>query len=293
MPIITLTTDFGTDDWFVGTMKGVIGTISPKSAVVDITHAIASADIRAGAFALAASYQYFRRGTIHVAIVDPGVGSKRRAIAIQTERYFFVGPDNGVLSFALRNEKIKAVRALNNKGYFLETLSQTFHGRDVFAPVAAHLARGLAIAKLGPAAAEFVRLDWPQPMLASGSSAGEIVYVDKFGNAITNIPVASLAKLAGSHFEILKGRKRLCPFGDFYQSVPMGRAVAVPGSSGYLEIAVNGGNASAIFGLRPADRVEVRTVTNQSAAARVRGGQEGKSQTRKRIRRRAPTRQRR
>jgi S-adenosylmethionine hydrolase len=118
MPIITLTTDFGTDDWFVGTMKGVIATIQAESTIVDITHAIGSGDIRAGAFALAASYKYFPDGTIHVAIIDPGVGSKRRAIAIQTEHNFFVGPDNGVLSYAVRGEKIKTVRLLENKAFF-------------------------------------------------------------------------------------------------------------------------------------------------------------------------------
>src|SRR5689334_5794431 len=147
MRIITLTTDFGTEDWFVGTMKGVIATINARATVVDISHAISSGDVRAGAFALAASCKYFPRGTVHVAIVDPGVGSKRQAIAIQTERYVFVGPDNGVLSFAVRGEKIKSIRTLQNEGHFLKPVSQTFHGRDVFAPVAAHLARGLAIAK--------------------------------------------------------------------------------------------------------------------------------------------------
>src|SRR6267378_1320385 len=117
MRIITLTTDFGTEDWFVGTMKGVIASINRRAIVVDISHAIASGDIRAGAFTLAASYKYFPVGTVHVAIVDPGVGSKRRAIAVHTERYFFLGPDNGVLSFALRGERIKAVRALENETY--------------------------------------------------------------------------------------------------------------------------------------------------------------------------------
>jgi len=255
MRIITLTTDFGTEDWFVGTMKGVIASISPKTTVVDITHAIASGDIRAGAFALAASYKYFPRGTVHVAIVDPGVGSKRRAIWVKTERYFFVGPDNGVLSYALRGQKIKAVRALENETYFLKPVSQTFHGRDVFAPVAAHLAGGLAIAKLGPAVTNFVRLDWPEPRLNRKSIEGEVIYIDKFGNALTNIPVASLR---GKHFEIFKGRKRLCSLATHYQAVPARQAVAVPGSSGYLEIAVNGGDARAILDLDIGDCVTVR-----------------------------------
>jgi S-adenosylmethionine hydrolase len=276
MRIITLTTDFGTEDWFVGTMKGVIGTIGPKATVVDITHAIASGDIRAGAFALAASYKYFPRGTVHVAIVDPGVGTKRRAIGIQTERYFFVGPDNGVLSFALRSEKIKAVRALQNKAYFLEPVSQTFHGRDVFAPVAALLARGVQIAMFGPAVTNFVRLDWPEPKLHGNSIEGEVIYIDKFGNAIMNIPATTMASLGLKNFELFKGRKRICMLATHYQAVPAGRAVAVPGSSGYLEIAVNGGKASAMLGLHPGDCVVIRAVTTRSVVEHVRAGRKGK-----------------
>jgi S-adenosyl-L-methionine hydrolase (adenosine-forming) len=276
MRIITLTTDFGTEDWFVGTMKGVIASISPKATVVDITHAIRSGEIRAGAFALAASYKYFPRGTVHVAIVDPGVGSKRRAVAIQTERYCFVGPDNGVLSFALRGEKIKAVRALENKAYFLEPLSQTFHGRDMFAPVAAHLAKGVSIAKFGPAITNFVRLDWPEPKLHGKSIEGEVTCIDRFGNAITNIPAAAVSTFGGEHFGIFKGQKRICELETHYQSVKPGRTVAVPGSTGYLEIAVNGGNASAILSLHCGDCVDVRPVTSRSVAGRVRAGRKGK-----------------
>jgi S-adenosylmethionine hydrolase len=273
MPIITLTTDFGTQDWFVGAMKGVIATISLKTTVVDISHAIASGDIRAGAFALAASYKYFPRGTVHVAIVDPGVGSNRTAIAIQTERYFFVAPDNGVLSYAIRGEKIKAIRALQNKAYFLEPVSQTFHGRDVFAPVAAHLAQGAPLAKFGPPVTTFVRLDWPEPKVDRNSIKGEVIYIDKFGNVITNIFAASLR---GKHFEIFKGRNRLCALATHYQAVPAGRAVSVPGSSGYLEIAVNGGNASASLDLKLGDRVDIRPITSRSLAGRVGGGRKGK-----------------
>ena len=276
MRIITLTTDFGTDDWFVGTMKGVIACINPAANAVDITHAIGSGDIRAGSFALAATYRYFPKGTIHVAIVDPGVGSKRRAIVIQTENYFFLGPDNGVLSFALRGEKVKAVRTLENKAYILKSVSQTFHGRDVFAPVAAHLARGISVAKLGPVIRDFVRLDWPEAKVHGKSFEGEVIYIDKFGNAITNIPAASIASPGDGHFEVFKGRKRICAIRTHYQCVPAMQAVAVPGSSGYLEIAVNGGNASAILGLHVEDSIEVRAITTRYEAERVRVGQRGR-----------------
>lgn len=276
MRIITLTTDFGTEDWFVGTMKGVIASINPRATVVDIAHAIHNGNVRAGAFALAASYKYFPKGTVHVAIVDPGVGGKRRAIAIQTQRYFFVGPDNGVLSFALRGERIKTVRALKNETYFLKPVSQTFHGRDVFAPVAAHLARGVSTAKFGPAMRDFVRLDWPEPKVLSKSVEGEVVYIDKFGNAITNIPATTVTSLGREILRIFKGRKRICAIGTHYQSVPARQAVAVPGSSGYLEIAVNGGNASAILGLHIGDPIDVRGITSRSAPGLVRGGRRGR-----------------
>ena len=187
MSVITLTTDFGTRDWFVGTMKGVIASIAPRSTVVDLTHDLPPGDIRGGAFALAASHRFFPKGTIHVAVVDPGVGSRRKAIAVQTAKGVFVGPDNGVLSWALAKEKIRAIHALENEAYFLQPVSRTFHGRDIFAPVAAHLSRGVPIQKLGPALKDFVRLDWPEPRVRRGGFEGEVVYIDRFGNAITNL----------------------------------------------------------------------------------------------------------
>ena len=185
--VITLTTDFGTRDWFVGTMKAVILGILPRAKVVDITHEIPPGDIRAGAFALMASCRYFPRGTVHVAVVDPGVGSQRQAIAVQTARRFFVGPDNGVLSWGLALEKIKTIRLLENRQYFLQPVSRTFHGRDIFAPVAAHLSRGLSASRLGRELKDFVRVPWPLTTKQRGEVQGEIVHIDRFGNAITDI----------------------------------------------------------------------------------------------------------
>ena len=276
MQIITLTTDFGMQDWFVGTLKGVILGIAPRAAIVGITHEIPAGDIRAGAFALAAGYRFFPKGTVHVAVVDPGVGGARKAIAVQTANYFFVGPDNGVLSCALAKEKLKSVHRLENTDYFLQQISHTFHGRDIFAPVAAHLSRGTPIREFGPAQKDFVRLPWPQPCVRRGCIEGEVVFTDRFGNAITNIESTSLKpktevdRSAGlrpgttsvsglnASGEVFAGRKRLCRVKAFYQSVPVGQAVAVPGSSGFLEIAVNGGSAAKRFGLKIGDRVQVR-----------------------------------
>jgi len=255
MQIITLTTDFGTRDWFVGTMKGVILGIAPRAAIVDITHEIPPGDIRAGAFALGASCRFFPKGTVHLAVVDPGVGGARKAIAVQTTKYFFVGPDNGVLSFALAREKIKSVRRLENPDYILHPVSRTFHGRDIFAPVAAQLSRGAAIRGSGPAQQDFIRLSWPKPRVQRNRVAGEVVFVDRFGNAITNIESAVLN--APDRLEVFVGRKRLCQVKAFYQSVRTGQAVAVPGSSGFLEIAVNGGSAARRFGLNIGSRISV------------------------------------
>src|SRR5437867_549095 len=191
--IITLTTDFGVADWFVGTMKGVILGIQPRAVLVDITHEIPPGDIRAGAFALAASQRYFPRGTVHLAVVDPGVGSRRRILAVQTQDFVFVGPDNGVLSCALVSEKVKAVHHITNSRFFLNPVSRTFHGRDVFAPVAAYLSAGVAIQKLGPPVRDFLRLDWPGPRIGQDKADGEVIYIDRFGNAMKNIVEGALS----------------------------------------------------------------------------------------------------
>jgi S-adenosylmethionine hydrolase len=193
---------------------------------------------------------------VHLAVVDPGVGGARRAIAVETADYLFVGPDNGVLSFALAREKIRSVRRIENEKLLLRPLSRTFHGRDVFAPVAAYLSRGLSFQKLGSILKDFVRLPWPEPKRTRDGIEGQIVYLDRFGNAITNIPNSKL-RLRNDE-AVFAGRKRLGPVKAFYQAVPGGRAVAVPGSSGLLEIAVNGGSAAKRFGFEIGDRVRLR-----------------------------------
>jgi len=253
--VITLTTDFGTRDWFVGTMKGVIVGIQPGATVVDVTHEVPAGDIRGGAFALAAACRFFQKGTVHVAVVDPGVGSARRAIAVQTAEHCFVGPDNGVLSWALAKQEVWAIHALENKAYFLRSVSRTFHGRDIFAPVAAHLSRGVPIRKLGPALKDFVRLDWPEPRKLREGIEGEVVYIDRFGNAITSLEAGILQGAKWVECEVRRRRRRRCPVKSFYQAVPPRSPVAVVGSSGFLEIAVNGGSAEKALGLEVGSRV--------------------------------------
>jgi len=256
--IITLTTDFGAADWFVGTMKGVILSLQPGAQIVDITHEMPAGDIRAGAFALAASYKFFPKRTVHVAVIDPGVGSQRKAIAVQTLNYYFVGPDNGVLSLALAREKIQAVHQITNEQLFLRPLSNTFHGRDVFAPVAAKLSNGLALGKVGATIKKFVKLNWPEARRTADSMKGEIVYIDRFGNAITNMRNGRFTSMGKSSCEIFLKDKRLCSLQEFYQAVAHGAPVAVRGSSGFLELAANGDSASKKFKLKVGQAVIAR-----------------------------------
>ncbi|HEX5398940.1 MAG TPA: SAM-dependent chlorinase/fluorinase [Verrucomicrobiae bacterium] len=263
MQIVTLTTDFGTRDWFVGTMKGVVLGINPHANVVDLTHEIPPGDIRAGAFALMAGCRYFPKGTVHVAVVDPGVGGPRRAIAVWTADYTFVGPDNGVLSWALARESIKTVRRIENTKYFLEPVSRTFHGRDIFAPVGAHLSRGLAIQRLGHKVQDCIRLPWPRPTRSRGRIRGEIIYIDRFGNAITNIEFKSSSNDHAVICEVGGRRKTRCRLADFYDAVPVNSPVAVIGSNGFLEIAVNGASAAQKCGFKIGDAVVVHCNLDQ------------------------------
>ncbi len=253
MPIITLTTDFGTRDWFVGSMKGVILGINPQATLVDITHEIPAGDIRAGAFALAASCRSFPRLAVHVAVVDPGVGSQRAAIVVRTADYFFVGPDNGVMSLALAQEKILEIWRVENQSLLRQPVSNTFHGRDVFAPIAARLTQGLLLDSLGTKLKDYTRLDGVQPKVVNGVLRGEIIYIDRFGNCITNINVVTNA--AG---KVRVAGKVECPVRRIYQDVAPGQPVALIGSTGFLEIAINAGNVAQTLGLKVGDVVELK-----------------------------------
>jgi S-adenosylmethionine hydrolase len=254
--VISLLTDFGLTDWFAGTMKGVIVGICPQARIIDLTHDVKPGDIRAAAFALARGCGFFPSGTIHVAVVDPGVGSSRPAIVVRTADFWFIGPDNGVLSLALQREQIESIHRLENAGYFLPQVSHTFHGRDVFAPVAAHVGNGVPLHQFGPACDDYEKLDWREPREARDGWRGEVVYVDCFGNAITNLDNSLFATKSHDWSLRLKSEKH-CPVRPYYEAVPAGRAVAVPGSSGLLEIAVNGGNASRRFGLKVGAKVDL------------------------------------
>jgi len=259
MPLITLTTDFGLTDAYVGTMKGVIAGICARARVVDITHDISPGDIRAAAFCLATAAAFFPRDTVHVAVVDPGVGSTRAALAIRTDHATFIGPDNGILGPALHEHRIIDCRRIENRDFCLPEISATFHGRDVFAPTAAHLARGRSLARVGPPHPHPIRLSWPDPVRDRACLRGEVIYLDRFGNAVTNLPAAWLTTPPGSDrlTRIRAGKTRSIPLGNCYASVPTGKPVAVVGSSGFLEISINRGSAAHQLHLAIGSRVAV------------------------------------
>src|SRR4030042_3976555 len=193
-PVITLLTDFGLKDPYVASMKGVILSINPKCTLVDITHQVNPHDIREGAFILAHTYSTFPKGTIHLAVVDPGVGSPRNPVLFVTKNYFLIGPDNGLFAFAVKREKLKKVIALGNMEFFLPEVSPTFHGRDLFAPVAAHLSLGIAPASFGRVIKSWNEISFPKPVLRQEKLIGEIVHIDTFGNLVCNIDYKNLLK---------------------------------------------------------------------------------------------------
>ncbi len=246
--IITLTTDFGLRDHFVGTMKGVILGIAPRATLVDISHDIQPFEIVEGAFTIAQAYKYFPKKTIHVIVVDPGVGTERRPLLVQAAGQYFIAPDNGVLSMIFQREKHKA-RVITNQRYWLPEVSRTFHGRDVFAPSAAHLAKGATPATFGKPVLDYLQLAALHPVRQSRSSwTGTVLHVDRFGNLITNFQVADFDAVRRGSFEISVGLQRVNRLAlTFAECVP-NELFAIVGSSGYLEIALNGGTAAKHLG---------------------------------------------
>jgi S-adenosylmethionine hydrolase len=250
MAIITLTTDFGTSDGYVGTMKGVILSIAPHSTLVDISHETAPQNIRQAAYVLHAAALHFPSGTIHLAVVDPGVGSVRRALAIHTSRSYLVGPDNGLFTLFLADEPYAKCHAITNAEYTLPHVSATFHGRDVFAPVAAHLANGVDLTLLGPRITDPVTFAVPTPtQQPDGSWLGHVLYADHFGNLITSVTDDLLRDMG--NVEISIGQKRISDIHHTYAEAAPGELVALVGSSDHLEISIVNGNAAQTLGLGP------------------------------------------
>ena len=279
--IITLTTDFGTSDVYVGVMKGVILNINPNVQIVDITHAVSPQNIHEAAFTINSAYRFFPKGTIHVIVVDPGVGSDRQAMVCQTDDGFFVCPNNGVLSYLLQHlesEEADTAEAvvIENPTYILPRVCNTFHGRDIFAPIAAHLSLGVSLADIGAPIRNLIRFPFPAIHSTHDTLTGQIINVDSFGNLITNITEKVLADFllpsesnegtvreldkhsVFSQFEIKAGRTSLKKLNGTYAESEAGKPLAIIGSFGLLEIAINLGNAEAHLGLKSGDKVIVR-----------------------------------
>jgi S-adenosylmethionine hydrolase len=249
-PIITLTTDFGLNDHFVGTLKGVILDIVPDANIVDICHSVQAFDILDGALAIAQSYSYFPPRTVHLVVVDPGVGSARRPIVASSEQHNFVAPDNGVLSLMYAREQRLSVRHITAEHYFLQPLSNTFHARDIFAPVAAYLAKGVDQDKFGEEVTDFVRFNAPRPKPVNANSMrGVVLRVDRFGNLITNFTPQDAPALFQSEvppFKLVVGKREVNSIRTSYSDGTPGEVFAIVGSMGYIEIAANRSSAAQI-----------------------------------------------
>ncbi len=257
--IITLLTDFGIRDHYVASMKGVILQINPKCTLVDISHQINPHDIKEGAFLLSSTYSYFPKGTIHLSVVDPEVGSLRKPILLVATNYFFVGPDNGIFTLVTLRDKVKQVVALTNKKYFLPKVSTTFHGRDVFAPVAGHLSLGENPKSFGEEIDSWVELDFGKPKLEKGKLVGEVFHIDTFGNLISNIDEKQFFNFTRARpFMIRVGGRAIQRLKKDYWEGKKNELMALFGSGGFLEISVREGNAQKILKAKKGDQIIVQ-----------------------------------
>jgi S-adenosyl-L-methionine hydrolase (adenosine-forming) len=268
-PIVTLTTDFGLNDHFVGTMKGVILGVEPNAQIVDISHSVQAFDVLDGALTISQAYSYFPSGTVHMVIVDPGVGTARRPIIVTSERHNFVAPDNGVLSLVYQREERLHVRHITAEHYNLQPISQTFHARDIFSPVAGYLAKGVDPEKFGEEVTDFVRFNAPKPKPVNESTLrGVVLKADRFGNLITNITPEDAPMLftqSAAAFKIVVGKREVTEIKASYAEGAPGEVFGILGSMGYLEIAANRTSAAQLLGVGKG--TDVNIVLGEAAAA--------------------------
>jgi S-adenosylmethionine hydrolase len=268
-PIITLTTDFGSNDHFVGVMKGVILDIVPEAQVIDICHSVQAFDVLDGALTISQAYSYFPTRTIHMVIVDPGVGTARRPIVASCDKYHFVAPDNGVLSLVYAREPRMHVRHITSEHYFLQPVSNTFHARDIFSPVAAYLAKEVDSLKFGEEVEDYVRFSAPKPKAVDENRLrGVVLKVDRFGNLITNITPQDAPLLLGAEtkaFKIVIGTREITEVHNAYAEGAPGEVFGILGSMGFLEIAANRGAAAQLTGAGKGSDVTI--VLGEAAAA--------------------------
>lgn len=261
MPIITLLSDFGLKDPYVAEMKAVILSICPEVRIVDISHEVEKFNIRMGALVLASAAPYFPRNTVHLAVVDPGVGTKRRSVIFQTNRSLYVGPDNGLLVLSAQADRIKHVYQITDERYLLPKVSRTFHGRDVFAPAAAHLTCGIKPKAFGTEIKDYVKPSFAEPTVRGLEISGEVLHIDSFGNIITNISAGLLQEthaIEGSPLKVELRRRittlKLC---RAYGEAPAGTPLSIIGSHNFLEISINIGNAGEKFGVKVGEPVKI------------------------------------
>jgi S-adenosylmethionine hydrolase len=256
-PIVTLCSDFGTSDHYVGVMKGVILGICPTAEIVDITHEIPPFEITEGAFSIAQAYPYFPKRTVHVVVVDPGVGTWRRPILVEAAGQYFVGPDNGVLAMVYEREKSK-VRELSNDKFFRKPVSRTFHGRDIFSPCAAHLAKGVKPAQFGKLLHDYLRPSFTKPVRTGKRTwTGAILKIDHFGNLITNLHVDEFPEVKLRPVDIQVGLRTVRRLAVNYSATEPDEVFAIVGSSGYLEISANQTSAAKQLGCGTGAPVEL------------------------------------
>ena len=257
-PIITLLTDFGTKDHYVASMKGAILSINPRCLLIDITHQVNPQDIEEGAFILANAYSYFPKGTIHLAVVDPGVGGTRKPLLLVTPSHCFVGPDNGLFTIVARKERVERIIALDKQKYHLSKVSPTFHGRDIFAPVAAHLSLGVSPSAFGHKVESLSGLKFEGPFIRDGKLLGEILHIDTFGNLVSSIDEERLFRFTrGRSFVIRAGGENIRGFKRGYWEGKKGELIALLGSGGFLEISAREGKAQRVLKAKRGDPIQI------------------------------------
>lgn len=261
MPIVTLTTDFGLADHYVGVMKGVILGIAPRAALVDITHEVPPFAVAEGAFQISEAWRHFPKKTVHLVVVDPGVGSLRRPILVEADGHLFVGPDNGVLALIYRGAKAAAkvkVRHITNRKLFGPEMSTTFHGRDVFAPVAAHLSKGMKPSLVGKLIEDYLRPASDKPVRTGHRVwQGQVLRVDRFGNLVTNFLASEFPAVQTRPFVMIPGISRVEKLIHHYEEAGIGEVAVIVGSSGYLELSANQASAARILGVGVGAPVEL------------------------------------
>ncbi len=255
--LITLTSDFGLKDYYVSAMKGVMLQIVADVQLVDVSHEIPPQDVMAGAWVTMNSAMLYPDDTVHLVVVDPGVGTRRRPVAVKIENQFFVGPDNGLFSLVAGDSDYQAVE-LDNKSYWRNTVSQTFHGRDIFAPAAAHLANGVPLEKLGSEVKELETYRWAQPVADKDGLQGWVIHIDRFGNLVTNLSEELIQDTVGEQeIKIYAGNTILNQMVDTFGSVEEGEPAAYIGSAGMLEIGVNKGDAETLLGIQKGSSISI------------------------------------